>query len=228
MGVRVVRLVAALALMGSGALMYAASWQRWAEACLWWEVQGSTPFCWVVQDHKYDFVVPSDPWTPIGTAAEQAGLSLLILAAALALMPWALTGRRPGPFSALTLVVCVVSVGVIGRTTVRSGLAGEALPVPFEGLTVRVYFLVVAILLVRLTWAARGWSRAAGILLVLAMPFPGILIYGIGPYDANPWYEGFSGILSALAGACLVVAAFRKHRPLVEESSAEVAAPATR
>ncbi len=215
MGVRVVRLVTALALMGSGALMYAASWQRWADACLWWEVQGYAPLCGVVQDHKYDFVVPKDPWTPIGTAAEQAGLSLLVLAAALALMPWAMTGRRPGRLLALTLVVCVVSVALVGRTTLRSGLAGEALPVPFEGLTVRVYFLVVAILLARLSWAAHGWSRAAGILLVLAMPFPGILIYGIGPYDANPWYEAMSGSLTALAGACLVVAAFRKPRPLV-------------
>ena len=111
------------ALLGaSGALMYAASWQRWAGACPWGDVHGR--LCSSRQDHLYDFVAPTAPWEPVGDAAQPAGWSLLVLALAFVLLPWALTGRRPGVFSAAALVCAVLALGAVGVATLRSGLAG--------------------------------------------------------------------------------------------------------
>jgi len=221
--VRNMRLLVAAALVGSGALMYAASWQRWADACPWGA--RSTAACLGAQDHRYDFLVPAEPWTPIGGAAELAGLSLLVLALAVALLPWGLTGRRPGPFSALTLAATVPSVGLLGVTNLRSGLAGQVMEVPFERAALLGWGLLLPSLIAWLAWASRGWARVGGWVLVTAMPFPGIFLYWIGPYDAAPWYEGISGILTALAGLCVLVAASGRT-PVVRDDAPDAAAVA--
>ena len=54
MALRILRVCVGLSLMVSGALMYAASWQRWAGACPW----GTDPDreCDVHMDHLYDFL----------------------------------------------------------------------------------------------------------------------------------------------------------------------------
>ena len=113
MVLRVLRVGAGLLLVTSGALMYAASWQRWAGVCPWGDDDGAR--CSVRQDHRYDFVAPSAPWEPVGEAAQLAGWSLLVLALAFALLPWALTGRRPRVASAVALVGAVLALGDSGR-----------------------------------------------------------------------------------------------------------------
>ena len=94
----------------SGALMYTASWQRWAGACRWGDAESNR--CLSRQDHLYDFVAPTGPWEPVGDAAQLAGWSLLFLAFAFDLLPWALTGRRPGVYSA-TLYVWLLVLPVL-------------------------------------------------------------------------------------------------------------------
>lgn len=81
MGLRVLRLGAGVLLGASGALMYAASSQRWADACPWGAVAGDVEreLCTSRQDHVYDFVAPSAPWEPVGHTAQLAGWSLLVL-----------------------------------------------------------------------------------------------------------------------------------------------------
>ena len=123
MALRVLRAGAAVLLAASGALMYAASRQRWAGACPWGDVDGA--LCTTRQDHLYDFVAPTAPWEPVGGAAQLAGWSLLVLALAYVLLPWALTGRRPGVVSAAALVGAVLALGAGGVATLRSGLAGS-------------------------------------------------------------------------------------------------------
>ena len=59
MALRVLRVGVGVLLGASGALMYAASWQRWAGACPWGD-NDSGP-CSFRQDHRYDFVAPSAP-----------------------------------------------------------------------------------------------------------------------------------------------------------------------
>ena len=71
---RLIRAVVAVALLAAGVLLHAASWQRWAGACPF-PGGPETGACNVRQDHLYDFLVVADPWQPVGTAAQQAGVA---------------------------------------------------------------------------------------------------------------------------------------------------------
>src|SRR5262245_46068285 len=90
---------AAVLLVASGVLLYAAAWERWWPAC---PRDGFESLdCQKLQDHLYDFQVPADPWVPVGDAAWLAGLSFLLLALALACVPTVMLGFR---MPVLTLV----------------------------------------------------------------------------------------------------------------------------
>lgn len=202
MGLRLVKVVVAVLLGASGALMYAASWQRWAGACPWGD--GESQLCSARQDHLYDFLPPTSPWEPVGTAAQLAGCSLLVLAVAFVVLPWALTGRRPGPSSAVALAISVVVTAIMAMTTLQSGLTGRAAALPASDLVLYGWAFVPPALLVRWAVAARGWAMAAAIFLVLGTPMAAALSYAIGPYDARPWWEGISGAFTVIGGACLL------------------------
>ena len=194
------------ALLGlSGALMVAASWQRWAGACPWGGTRGGA--CEVVQDDRYEFVAPSAPWEPIGDAAQLAGWSLLVLALAFAVLPWALSGRRPGAYAAAAAVVATAAMVSVGVATLRSGLSGSAVD-PFGGDTARrLWAMLPPVLLIRWAVTARGGpATSAAVLLLLASPLVAAFSYALGPYDAAPWWEAISGSLTAAAGACLLTA----------------------
>ena len=213
MTLRVLRVGVGVLLVASGALMYAASWQRWAGACAWGDVEGT--LCTLRQDHLYDFVAPSAPWEPVGDAAQLAGWSLLALAVAFALLPVALTGRRPPVISATAVLVATLALGVVGAATLRAGLAGSVVhPIAYD-LAVYVWVFAPPALLVRFAIAARGWPLAAAVSLILATPLVAAFSYAIGPYDARPWWEAISGLLTATAGLCLLVAAAFVRRPRV-------------
>lgn len=209
MGLRISRAAVGLVLVASGALMYAASWQRWASVCSWGVTE--TGRCLLRQDHRYDFVTPAAPWEPIGHAAELAGGSLLALALGWVLLPWALTGRLPGGRPRLVLAVSVAGVVLgladCGVATLRSGLAGRVVE-PLVPLLPGIFAVfVLPVLLLALAVFARGWSRAAAGLLFVGSPLVAGLCYANGPYDAQPWWEGVSGAFTALAGLCLLATA---------------------
>lgn len=227
MGVGILRVWVAVMLVASGALMWAASWQRWAGACPFNGDQ-ETDACYRRMDHLYDFLPPSEPWMPVGNAAELAGLSLLVLAAALVASPWALAARRPGPWTALALFATLLAVVAVGLAALRSGLAGEVVRPAAADASVLVWGLVPPVLYGRLAVLARGWARVAAILLVLASPLVGAFTYAIGPFDANPWWEAIMGLLLILAGAGLLVAAARRSgvRPPQDAEVLSVPAPA--
>lgn len=201
--------------------MYAASWHRWAGACLWGDVDGR--LCTSRQDHLYDFVSPTAPWQPVGDAAQLAGWSLLVLALAFVLLPWALTGRRPGVASAAVLLGAVMAMAAVGVATLRSGLAGSVVGPIADDVALFVWLLVPPALLVRFAVAARGWPQAATVYLILATPLVSAFTYAVGPYDAQPWWEAISGLLTATAGLCLLAAAALSSRPQTHESAAPVA-----
>ena len=213
MSLRVLRVGTGLLLGVSGALMYAASWQRWAGACSWGDVDSA--LCTVRQDHRYDFIAPTAPWEPIGAAAQLAGWSLLVYALAFALLPWALTGRRPGVVSTVALVGAVLALVVVGLSTLRSGLTGTVVHPVFYEPAGYVSVFVTPVLLIRFAVAARGWTLAVAPWLVLATPLVAAFSYAVGPYDAQPWWEAISGLLTTTAGLCLLgAAAFcRESRP---------------
>ena len=76
------------------------------------------------------------------------------------------------------------------------------------------------VLLVRFAVAARGWTLAAAVWLVLATPLVAAFSYAVGPYDAQPWWEAISGLLTATAGLCLLGAAAFSRRSRTHESAA--------
>ena len=221
---RILRAGVGLMLVAAGALIYAASWQRWAGACAWGQDGGGA--CLARQDHLYDFVAPTSPWEPVGNAAQLAGGSLLVAALALALLPWALTGRRPGTVTGVALSGAVLAQVSVGAATLISGLSGEVVRPAIAALAVYLWILWPPALLVRFAIPARGWARAACVFLVLASPLVAALSYAIGPYDAEPWWEATSGTLTVVGGVCLLVAAVRgRQSGCLDQDADAVATP---
>ena len=133
-------------------------------------------------------------------------------------------GRRPGRYSLAATALCVPAVAVEGVATLRSGLAGEVVSLPLQGVAVWAWALLLPALLVRLTFSAPGWAtRVAGVSLVMALPVPGWLFYSMGPFDSAPWWEATCGWFLAIAGLCLLIAAARRPHPTLPVT----AAPAT-
>jgi hypothetical protein len=210
MVLRILRVWVATTLIASGGLLYAASWQRWAGACPWSGDQ-ETQTCDTRMDHHYDFLPPLDPWMPAGVAAQLAGASLLVLAAALVALPWALTGRGPGRASAVAVLATVLIVIAVGLATLRSGLDGAVVSPVGSNVTVLLWVFVPTFLFVYLALLSGGWaSGAAAVLLILASPLVSSFTYAIGPWDAQPWWEAISGLLTCGAGACVLVEAVRQ------------------
>lgn len=219
-----------LLLGASGALMYTASWQRWAGACAWGD--GYSELCDLRQDHLYDFIAPEAPWEPIGTAAELAGASLLVLALAYVLLPWALTGRRPGVIVGVVWVIGVAALVSVGVATLTSGLTGIAVHPVGDDLAMFAWFFIPAPLLIWFSLNSRGLAAGAGIALVLSSPFVAAATYGIGPYDARPWWEAIRGTLTAAAGVLLLADATlpgrrrpRTHIVAAHDTDHEAATP---
>ncbi|WP_138731796.1 hypothetical protein [Modestobacter excelsi] len=199
----------ATTLVASGGLLYAASWQRWAGACPWRGDQ-ETQKCETRMDHLYDFLPPQEPWMPAGVAAQLAGASLLVLAVALLPLPWALTGRKPGLPSAVALLATVLIVVGVALAALRSGLEGVVVSPVGSNVTISLWVLVPPFLFARVAVLSRGWaSSAAAVLLILASPLVASFTYAIGPWDARPWWEAISGLLTCGAGACVLVEAMR-------------------
>ena len=210
MVLRMLRVWVAATLMASGGLLFAASWQRWADACPWGG-DYETQRCETRMDHLYDFLPPLEPWLPAGVAAQLAGASLLVLAVALLPLPWALTGRKPGLASAGALLATVLIVIGVGLAALRSGLNGAVVNPVAPDITIVLWVLVPPFLFGYLAVLSRGWaSGAAAVLLILASPLVAFFSYAIGPWDAQPWWEAISGLLTCGAGACVLVEAIRR------------------
>lgn len=230
MGVAVARVWAAAALVASGALMYAASWQRWSAACPWGASESRA--CTVRQDHLYDFILPTEPWQPIGTAAQLAGASLVL--GALALPGLAITmrpRRRPGPVMVLAVVVAVLATTDVGVATWRSGHHGVAVPPLTDDLALSLWLLAPFGLLVWLGvaawWGERARARAAIAigLLLLGSPLVAAFSYAIGSFDANPWWEATMGVFTAAGGGGVLLTGLR--RPARRAAPVGVEATAT-
>jgi hypothetical protein len=209
-GLVLLRVWTAAALVASGALMYVASWQRWAGPCPWGE-DFDTVACNLRQDHLYDFIMPVEPWRAVGDAAELAGASLLALALALPVLPLAIRGRRPGALTVAALLAGTLAVADIGTATLRSGLAGEAVRPLTDDLAFWLWLFVPLGLFVHGSVHGRGWARLAALLLVLGAPVVAAFSYAIGSFDAAPWWEAISGIFTAAGGVCVLVAAVRRR-----------------
>lgn len=203
------RVLVATMVMASGGLLYAASWQRWGGACPWRGDQ-ETEACETRMDHLYGFLPPWEPWMPVGLAAELAGTSLLVLAVALLAWLVAWSGRKPGLPAAVALLAPVLIVADVGLATLRSGLAGAVVSPVIPDAVLWLWVLVPPFLYGYLALVSRGWASGAAVLLILASPLVASGTYAIGPWDAAPWWEAISGLLTCGAGLCVLVEAIRR------------------
>ncbi len=148
--------VVALLFVISGVTGAWAAWTRW-DVCL-----DETAACAMVQDHRYDYLLPSEPWVQITGAAELQGISLLALGLALVLIAQEMRGLLP--FRALVLLPAAAAV-VTGLPTLLSGLSGVAgvLPDAAEPLLDGWYYAGPVVLLFLAAYSATRDPLSTGL-----------------------------------------------------------------
>jgi len=217
----------ALLLAASGLLTIAAARERWWPAC----TSGGfdDPQCLTRQDNAYDFVVPTDPWIPVGRAAELSGLATAALALAVGLLPWLLARSRPLAASTASAALSLPLVPV-AVTAVVSGHTGVALEAPFLlpaalwwffGWPFTVIVVLCFVPLLRTPGAARAQQTARGLLaalLCLSTPLSQVLlaplVVGYHSHDTAPWTEAVGGAVLVVAALALWPAAAHRRGPL--------------
>jgi hypothetical protein len=200
--------------------MEAAAAERWWPACSVGHYD--TPACLRVQDHSYDFVLPMAPWVPVGHAAVLAGLSLLLLGAAVAALPLLLRPRRRPAYVWLLCAALGASQLLAGVSTLGSGLLGrpgQAFWAPFVifvWLGWPVALTLTSILMIgHVRRPGTGWLLLIVLLtastpLVQAFLTPAAI--GYTSYDMTPWSEAWGGACLLLAALAVWPAAYRRRR----------------
>lgn len=213
--------VLSLLLAGAGGLQVAASAQRWWPACRPGALE--TAACRRVQSHRHDLVLPSDPWGAVGHASVLAGLSLLLLGAAVTALPLLL---RPGRRPVLVWLLCGVlglSQLLAGLSTLVAGLLGHtgydlwAPFVVFVALGWPVVLTLTSILMAgRVRRPAAGWLLLI-VLLAASTPLVQLLAAatvtgGLSSSGSAPWSEVWGGSCLLLAAVAVWPAAYRRRR----------------
>jgi len=211
-GRRAVTATAGVLFVGGGVQVLRAEHTRWGDAC---GDDFDARACLFAQNHESDYLLPSEPWMPIGDSAQRAGVGHLLVAAALALL--FATIRAP-VWSRVLQVAVVSGVLSLGLITLISGLAGR--PIQIDALLWWVllsWMCPVPLVVVVARWLSddrfdglipRGawlcWTGA----LVLTTPLVELFITsGFIPYmshDTKPWSSAPSGALLALAGMVIL------------------------
>jgi hypothetical protein len=210
-----VRVSVATLLVTSGVMTIAASRERWSPACGTWDA----PACLAVQDHRYDYLPPLAPWSPIGEAAGYASVAEMLLAAAVLVLPSLLFRGRPMLTGGVGAVIsgCIL---VVALSTWASAQSGQAVTSPALVPAWIVWALAWPLALFVLAFVprpaparpGRSWRVLVLLALVAASPLPQALV-SVGPYDAAPWMDASAGCLVILAGCALWPATARGWKP---------------
>ena len=197
------RSLTAALLVGSSVLAVLGAVERWAGICSR-DTWHSAP-CWERRQPVYDQLLPTEPWVPVGHAPELLGLSLLLLAASLMLMPAAL-GRRSTRWQALCVGIAALVLALVGALTLASGVVSQVVEVPGMAVLGGLYFWALPFLvplgLFPLDADGRPVGAVGGLavwVLTFAMPWPQLVFVGFSD-ETVPWSEGF------VAAPLLVVA----------------------
>ncbi len=215
------RVAGALLVVSAGVAAIVAATRRWA-SCPFPDFD--TAACSTVQDHLYDAQFPSDPWVPIGNAAQWEGVGYLLLAAGLCVVGG---GTRRVWWRTLMQLALGALLGVIGVATLASGVQRVPVAPSLDLQALGVWSWAGPALLI----AGLGMSRAAvglgprrfglwlaGVcLLTLTTPLGEFLIIPtFAPYrsyDSLPWSGALRGILLIAAGALFLTAILLPRRP---------------
>ncbi len=236
------RVAVSAALAGSAVLTFAAAYQRWWPACPRGGFDAEA--CVRLQSHRYDFVAPGAPWTPVGHAADLYGVALLLLAVAAVLLPTVLSpGRTHGSggrwwqlLVALSALVPAASLAVLGAATLLSGQIGRAVDLPGSGVVAVVVWMFAwpASLMVIAGAAPGGRPERAvpvAVLVGLSTPIPTLLIFGpiFAGYlsdDTAPWTEAAAAPFLLLAAvSVLLLTPARTTAPALASRRATLTGP---
>lgn len=224
-------LAAAGLFVASAALQIIASFDKWIE---FGGSRGPDPV-WV-EDHRFDYFFPGDPWESIGTTAQMFGTGLLIQAAGLMalavgvmLLPRPESGRlasRPANITEIVLALLVAATYVtLGAHAYVSGATGA--PSSLQGSPVIVWVLMLVgfggLVALAVRWRTRSRAAMAASLFLLGTTFVGYLVctYMIAPvvaggasHDTARWTETVVGATTAAAAIAVIVAVALAARPV--------------
>lgn len=202
--------IAAALFLGTAAVQLTASLQRWVYLRAEWIRTDS-----LIEDHRFDYSYPADPWENVGSAAQLFGAGLILLALGMLALARA-SQRADGRSTQVAAVVVAVAFGITGMHAVVSGLAG--VPSPAQYLPVQLILSILQILgllYLCLRWLTVSWAATLACVFLLGSTLPGYLaatfviapaIAGYQSYDTTPWTETIVAATTALAGIWLLIA----------------------
>ena len=212
----------------AGALSVAAAAQRWWPACKGGDFDAVG--CLELQDHLYDYVAPTAPWVPVGSAAQLAGAAMVLLAVGVTLLPWLWLPRRP--LVCLAVAVPALAVLFIGGLTWSAGLSHEA-TAGGMGPTILVWSFGLPVALAMAAATSRDdhtpqrttrWRVVITVLVAMATPLAefvfGPMLVGYRSHDSTPWTEAVTGVLLVTAGCAVWPATSAPQRPRAARTAA--------
>ena len=204
--------VSAVLMVLGGVASAAASVERWWPECRWGQLESGG--CGRLQDNLYDYIVPADPWVPIGSAATTAGVGGLLMGTGLVLLLPTHAARRQQWL--LAVVVAAIAFVTLhdGAATLLSGRAGRPVDVSFLAAGRGPWEIVLPFALAALVFRLRatgtrwkGWDGPAplvvSLLLFVVAPFLELVVLPLS-HDAPPW----SGAVTAMSMVVVAVAAW--------------------
>jgi hypothetical protein len=203
----------AVLLVAAGAAWFWAAVQRWWPECGGGRSLGSGP-CTERQDHLYDYLAPTEPWVPLGSAASLAGAGCLLMAGGLLLVLPALSTERSRTAAVLAVATQALVMIPIGLGTLLAGLEARPVAVPLLLPTMVVWaFLLPAAFLgvvLVLVYQGAGWGDWRGPALLLgslwlASPLVEyvLLMLLYSSHDTPPWSGALAGVAVVVAGVAV-------------------------
>lgn len=203
-------LVAATALLGSAALQGAAARERWVVVGGAWSREDVS-----IEDGRFDYVFPADPWENVGAAAQLYGAGLVLAAVAVFVLGVTVAGRAGA--DRLVTTAIAATFGLNGVHAAVSAVLGAPSPlafVPLFSLLSTTAAIGLAVMAAR--WMRRAPLTALALLLLIWLTMPGYLvasfqiapaIMGYQSHDTTPGSEAVAAVATAAAGAMVLFAA---------------------
>ncbi|WP_104133959.1 hypothetical protein [Cryobacterium sp. Y62] len=202
-------LTAAGLFLGSALLQLVASLERWGVL-----MGSSTSADTSIEDHRFDYSYPADPWENLGSTAQFFGLSLLLVALGILAMARVAGNSR---VKRMLSLITAASFGVAGLHALVSGLLGVPSPLQFLPVQVSLNLVgVVGLIILAACWLNTSRAASASCLLLLGVTLPGYLlvtfqiapaIVGYQSHDTTPFTETIVAVSTAAAGVAMLVAA---------------------